>query len=307
MSVIESTLTPAASPTEAEFAGAVVHAIRRYARRAPGGPAAGVDAAVAQLLDRVPGAGRTAGTIARQVDKLPAASRRALLSPGFAELSPAKPLDPRVVAGIVERLGVRKPPAPAPTALKRYEARFSHIVCDDESNPEFLGGDEPYAVFGVVTRDDAAAGNPPRVVTTPVYRKVDDGERRPESGSQNLRLFGPQQLKSDLLITGVMLESDAGAVSEVADALRVVLAAAAALVDEDSFLGALVSAARAAVGLIQSLVADDPIGTAQSIVLSPRDARELTRDAAAVLLPAMRFDGGDANGKYRAFLQLRRA
>jgi hypothetical protein len=68
-----------------------------------------------------------------------------------------------------------------------------------------------------------------------------------------------------------------------------------------------VSAARAAVGLIQSLVADDPIGTAQSIVLSPRDARELTRDAAAVLLPAMRFDGGDANGKYRAFLQLRRA
>lgn len=258
------------------------------------------------MLDQIPAAARKAGTIARQVERMPADRRRLLLSPAFADLSSSKPLAPDVLAGIVGRLGGRSPAIELPPVRKRYEVSFSHIVCDDESNPEFLGGDEPYAVFAVVTRDQAAAGTPPRVVTTPVYRKVDDGERRPETGSQDLRLFGPAELKSDLLISGLFLESDGGAVADVAEVVSVVLAAAVALVDEDTLLGAILGAAKALTDLVRSLVADDPVGTAQAVALSPKDAQRLTQSVAAVNLPALRFDGGDANGAYRAFLQLKR-
>src|SRR5829696_2686398 len=134
MSIIESTPTAAATSAEREFTGAVVHALRRYARRGQDGSASPTDAKVARMLDHIPAATRKAATIARQVDRMPAERRKQLLSPAFAELSPAKPLDPDMLAGILGRLGERRPPSPAPTARKRYEVVFSHIICDDESN-----------------------------------------------------------------------------------------------------------------------------------------------------------------------------
>jgi hypothetical protein len=307
MSIIESTHAPAATGAEREFTGAVVHALRRYARRGRDGAASPADAKVARVLDHVPAASRKAATIARQVDRMVAEQRRQLLSPGFADLSPSKPIDADVLDGILGRLGNRRPPSAAPTEQKRFEVVFSHIICDDESNPEFVGGDEPYVVFGIVTLDEAVAGLPPRVVTTPVYSKVDDGDRRPSSGSQNLRLFGPKELKSDMIVTGLMLESDDGLLADVIDVVSVVLAAAIALVDEDTLLGAILSVGDSLTDLIRALVADDPVGSGQAIALTPQQAKQLTQSAATVNLPPMRFDGGDANGRYRAFLTLKRA
>lgn len=203
---------------------------------------------------------------------------------------------------------------PAPPK-NRYEVAFDHLYCVDESDPEWWGSDEPYMVFGMITEEMVLNGVAAIAKHTPEYGDVDDGDRRPNSGSENIRLYGfagSAPIESNLLITGNCFEHDLGDISDTTDAIRTALTSVAGTAAGAGGLAGWIVAGAAVIAIgVSYLVdlwgADDPIGETQSIVLTQADADNYTSGSSTIVLPSMRFDGGDDAGIYEGFLTLRRS
>ncbi|MBO2454224.1 hypothetical protein J4573_44555 [Actinomadura barringtoniae] len=295
----------------AEFAGATLLLLRRYAAGVPSAQQNDLDRAVGKALDKMPGAKDGAARMVRAADKLSDADKRARFGGNYA----FKPSSTQVLSAdlgrIVDGFGGTATSKPPKTVTHKYDLQFSHMICDDVSNPEWLGKDEPYTTFALITQKEADDGDPARSVVTPVY-KVKEGDRAPASGSEQLRLFGrggPAAFDSDLLLTAAHFEHDLGDKAQIASDIASVLTAAAAVATAMKkplaavVLGALSSIA----GVIATIGADDAVGNPTSLLLNQADADSDTAKSAQVTLPALRFDGGDPNGIYRVFLTLRRA
>ncbi|MEU9024981.1 hypothetical protein [Actinomadura sp. NPDC048394] len=298
--------------TGSEYAGVLLLLLRRYAANLPDGRRNDVDRTVWAALDRVPGARASVAEMVGKADALPQDRKRALFGGTHAFQPAATAVSAPELEQVIGRLGGRTaPPAPGRPSAHKYDLRFSHLVCDDESNPEGLGKDEPYEVISMITQAQMEAGTPARTVRTPVY-KTNEGDRAPASGSEDLRLWGagaPAVIDSDLLVTAAHLEHDLGDISKiVSDVTAVVTAAAvAAKAAKQDLVAVALGIVASLGGLVTALGADDPVGEPQQLLLSQADADAYTKDAAQVTLPALRFNGGDANGIYRSFLTLRRS
>ncbi|GAA1591960.1 hypothetical protein GCM10009678_87760 [Actinomadura kijaniata] len=297
--------------SRAEYAGAALLLARRYAANVPAAQRNDVDRVVWAALDKVPGARDVLERAVRRVDNLPEDRKRAMFGGTYAFKPVGTVVPPRELEQIIDRLGgTATPGGPTPTR-HRYELEFSHLVCDDESNPEWLGKDEPYTVFTLITQREAEEGEPARSVRTPVY-KVGEGERAPASGSEDLRLFGrtgPAVLDSDVLVTAAHFEHDLGDITKIVTELGVLLTAVAAVAKAaKKDLAAIVLGALGTIaGFVATIGADDPVGEPQAMLLTEADADARTQSQAQVTLPALKFNGGDPSGTYRAFLTLRRA
>lgn len=221
---------------------------------------------------------------------------------GSYGLKPASAtVPPQELADLIERLGGVRAPGRSTATRHRYELMFSHMICDDVSNPEFLGKDEPYTVFSIITQAQADSGEPARSVTTPVF-KVKEGDRAPATGSSNTRLFGrtgPATIDSDVLITAAHFEHDAGDLAEIAKDLATILTIAAGLAKgaKKDLASTVLGALALLTGILAGIAADDPVGNPASLLLTESDADAKTATTAQVVLPALKFDGGDPNGK----------
>ena len=197
----------------------------------------------------------------------------------------------------------------------RYEVNYDHLYCVDESDPEWWGEDEPYMVFAMITEEMVLNGVAAIAKNTPVYQDVDDGDRRPGSGSENIRLYGfagPAPIASNLLITGNCFEHDLGNVRNITDKVRSALTSVAGTAAGAGGVAGWVVAAAAVIAIGISYLVDlwgddDPIGETQSLVLTQADADNLTNGSSTVVLPAMHFNGGDDAGIYDGYLTLRRS
>ncbi|MFG1997583.1 hypothetical protein ACGFNU_00360 [Spirillospora sp. NPDC048911] len=301
----------------AEFAGVTLHLLRRYAAGVPAAQRNDVDNAVWKMLDRLPEARSVAQRLVQLTDKLGDEQKRAHFGGTYA-FKPAPTAVPRQdLAAIFDRLGgtavTDDTPAPGTpgAAPHTYELQFSHMICDDESDPEWVGKDEPYTVFAIITQQQVDDGEPARSLRTPFY-KANDGDRNPATGSEKLRLFGRSgatAISSDVLLTAAHFEHDLGDAAKIVGEIGEILTTAAALA---GVLGMPVIAAAAGAlasiaGFISSVGADDPVGEPQKLALTQAFADSKTQNSSLVTLPAMKFDGGDKNGVYRVFLTLRRA
>jgi hypothetical protein len=150
--------------------------------------------------------------------------------------------------------------------------------------------------------------------TTPVYDDVDDGDRRPDTGSQNLRLYGfagASPIESNLLIAGTCFEHDLGDVHEVTDKIRAALTSVAGTAAGAGGLAGWIIAGAAVIAIgISYLVdlwgADDQIGDTQEITLTQMDADNATSASSLVILSPMHFNGGDDAGIYDGYISLKR-
>ncbi|KAB2347758.1 hypothetical protein [Actinomadura rudentiformis] len=312
MSNIETGATGAA---RAEFAGVTLHLLRRYAASVPTAQRNDVDNAVWKALDRVPDAKRVAERLVQATDKLADEKKRARFGGTYAFKPASTTVPRRELEAIAGRLGTTSattaPAAPSAAPPHTYELQFSHMICDDESNPEPLGRDEPYTVFSMITQRQADEGEPARSLRTPVY-KANDGDRNPATGSQKLRLFGPSgaaAISSDVLLTATHFEHDLGDLAEIVADIGEILTTVAALAESIGLpVVAVVAGALSSIAaFVASIGADDPVGEPQALVLTQALADSKTQNSALVTLPAMKFDGGNENGIYRVFLTLRRA
>jgi hypothetical protein len=203
------------------------------------------------------------------------------------------------------------PPQPKPN---QYELSFAKLYCVDESDPEWGGSDEPYTVFAVITEAMAEGGTAAVGFHSPVYEDVDDGDTRPSSGDENLRLFGfagPRAIDSNVLATATCFEHDLGDVSDTTDKIRAALTAVATkAAAAGGVVGWIVAgAAVIAIGvsyLVDLIGADDQIGGTKSITLNQAQADSNTNGSNPFFFPALRFDGGDDDGIYDAYVKLRR-
>jgi hypothetical protein len=208
-----------------------------------------------------------------------------------------------------------QPDAPPTAPPNQYELTFKKLYCVDESDPEWGGSDEPYVAFGIITETMAEAGNPAHGVHTPVYEDVDDGDTRPSSGDQNLRLFGfagPRAIDSTVLITATCWEHDLGDVSEITDVVRTALTAAATKAAAAGGPVGWIAAGAAVIAigvsyLIDLIGADDQISGTLSLSLSEAQADANTSAVNPFIFPPLHFDGGDDDGIYDVYLKLRRA
>jgi hypothetical protein len=211
-----------------------------------------------------------------------------------------------------DRPGGDTPPQPKPN---EYELSFAKLYCVDESDPEWGGSDEPYTVFAVITEAMAEGGTAAVGFHSPVYEDVDDGDTRPSSGDENLRLYGfagPRAIDSNVLATATCFEHDLGDVSDTTDKIRAALTAVATkAAAAGGVVGWIVAgAAVIAIGvsyLVDLIGADDQIGGTKSITLNQAQADASTNGSNPFFFPALRFDGGDDDGIYDAYVKLRRA
>jgi hypothetical protein len=207
----------------------------------------------------------------------------------------------------------RDPPPPPPPP-NNYEVTFAKLYCVDESDPEWFGSDEPYVVFAVLTEEMAEAGTAAQGFHSPVYGDVDDGDTRPESGDENLRVWGftgPRSIASSVLITGSCFENDLGNPEETTSAVRTALTTVATTAAGAGGVAGWVVAGVAVVGigvtyLVDLIGADDAIDGTLAISLSQAQADSLTA-AGPYMFPALHFDGGDGDGIYDVYMRLRRA
>ncbi|MDO8577644.1 MAG: hypothetical protein Q7R50_00490 [Dehalococcoidales bacterium] len=207
--------------------------------------------------------------------------------------------------------GQTPPPTPPPN---QYELTFAKLYCVDESNPEYVWmpwpfdntniGDEPYVVFATLTEEIAESGTPAQGATTPVYEDVDDGETRPDSGDENLRIFGftgPRAINSSVLVAVSCFENDLGDPDEITDKVRTALTAVA------TKAAAVVAVAGIGVSNLVDLIgADDQIGGTLTFALTEATADSLTSSVNPTILAPLHFDGGDSDGIYDVYLKLRR-
>jgi hypothetical protein len=294
-----------------EFAGLIMHLL---ARRANGITTTNVDRRLEKALQHDAESRRLLQRTVERGLKLPAERRASLFSPAFARLSPATEISSDRIGDVVRRAQVRVAPRATTATQHAYELRFQHLLCIDESNPEFPGSDEPYVVFGALSQAQADAGRPAHKVRTPIYEKVNDGVRRPASGSQNLRLFGPSgpaKIGDGVLLTAACFEHDLGDAAEIVELVGDVLTAVGVVATEIELdVVALIAGALGAIaGLIAAWGEDDPVGDPVAVALTQAQADAKTNSDAdhSVLLTPMVFNGGSANGTYKAFVVLRRA
>ena len=250
-----------------EFLPAMMHLVGRYLADLPPASQNEMDKSLAAALDIIPDAKKFLGIAAKNHAGLPRELKRRVFSPAYLNLKVEQAIDTPEVASIVQRAnrlrnlnvgavgGVLAPPDRTPTRdgqkgccccetppgnqpdprpttpPNQYELTFTKLYCVDESDPEGWGlSDEPYVVFGIITEEMAEAGTSAVAVHSPVYEDVDDGDTRPSSGDQNLRLFGftgPRAIDSSVLITASCFEHDGGDVSDTTDAVRSALTTAA--------------------------------------------------------------------------------
>ncbi len=297
----------AAADAQREFAGLIMHLL---SRRAEGIAAPGIDERLARALEQPPEAQELLQRVLRRARRLPQGRREELFSTAFAAAPITAQIDPERLAGIARRARVTVPPIVAGATRQAYGVVFDNLRCIDESNPEFPGSDEPYVVFGVLTQAQADAGQAGRALRTPIYENVDDGDRRPASGSQNLRLFGPAgaaTIGDGVLISAACFEHDLGDAAEIVALVGDVLTAVGAVAGELGIeLVALVAGALAAIaGMIASWGQDDPVGAPAGLALTQAAADDRTSNGPAT--ERLRFDGGSVEGIYDATLVLRRA
>ncbi len=203
------------------------------------------------------------------------------------------------------------PQTPPPN---QYELTFTQLYCVDESDPEGFGDDEPYVVFATLTEEMAESGTPAQGVRTPVYEDVTDGVTRPNSGDENLRIFGftgPRAINSSVLVTASCFENDLGNPDEVTEQVRTALTAVATTAASTGGVIGWVVAGVAVVGigvsyLVDLIGADDQIGRTLALSLTQTSADSLTGSVNPTILEPLYFDGGDADGIYNVYLKLRR-
>jgi hypothetical protein len=302
--------TTAAGAAGAEYAWAVLHMARRYAAGIPAGQRNEVDKAVWAALDRIPDASQTVAKMVRRVDGLAETRKKELFGSTYAFQPAGTALGRTDLEAIINGLGGTERPADTKPVKHKFELEFDHLVLVDESNPEWAGKDEPYTVFAITTQADADAGKEARAVRTPVY-SLNEGERGPASGSQNLRLFGPTgpaQINSDVLMMITAMEHDNSDLQDVVGTIATALTVAAAVATAagKKLLAAALGIASSVAGLIAAGLADDQVGNTLPFGLTNAEAEAKTASDAKVTLPALRFDGGDANGVHQVFLTLSR-
>jgi hypothetical protein len=302
---MSQTLTPTDSQTaHTELAGVLTHLLRRYAADLPASQLNDVDRAVARGLDQIPDARRIAARMTRRVLDGRGRSGVQVLAPNLA----AQPLDRAVDLDEIRSvfdLFPTQPVTAAVTSNRSYELRFSHLVCKDETNPEFFGSDEIYVVWGWTTEEMAKQGLPARTVRTPIYEDIDDGDRRPGSGSQNLRVFGPQPMGAGVVFTGTCFEHDLGDAAETMKDISVALTSAAGVaVLLGPIVAKVVAIGAAVTAFIASVGEDDQIGPTATLPMTQADADARTANSPSVMLPLLEHK--QADGHYQSFLELRR-
>jgi hypothetical protein len=332
-----------------EFIPALMHVLARYVAKVD--DQTELDRRMAKALEEVPGARERIAEAVNIHQKIPAELKRRMFSPAYLDLPLERPIDVDEAAAIVDRAQLLrnravadlpafaarthlppKPerprhdpcccapetppsdPKPPPPPPNQYELTFTKLYCVDESDPEWWGSDEPYAVFGVITEEMAETGTAAQAFHTPVYEDVDDGDTRPDSGDENLRIFGftgPRAINSSVLITASCWENDLGDVSDTTDAVRTALTAVATKAAAAGGVAGWVIAGVAVVGigvsyLVDLIGADDGIGGTLALSMTEADANATTATVNPAILPPLHFDGGDDDGIYDVYLKLRR-
>jgi hypothetical protein len=329
-----------------EFVPALMHVLRRYVEGVPAEEQTELDRRIARALDETPHGPRLIAQAVKTDQEIPIELKRRAFSPAYLNLPTERAIDIEEARGILtrarsfrnrpvadlaefvarSRLPTKddtcccppeeppsdpRPPRPPPN---QYELTFTKLYCVDESDPEWAGSDEPYAVFGVITEEMAESATPAQAFHTPVYEDVDDGDTRPSSGDENLRLFGftgPRAIDSSVLVTASCWENDLGDVSDTTDAVRAALTVVATKAAAAGGVAGWVIAGVAVVGIgvayIVDLVgADDGIEGTRAISLTEADADAATSSVNPAILPTLHFDGGDDDGIYDLYLKLRR-
>jgi len=329
---------------------AMMHLLKRYCADLPENKRNPLDLEIAKALDQIPEARKILEIAVKRHEEIPRELKRRVFSPKYLDLKTEQGIDTAQMAGIVQsaralrnmtvrdlvssvavgRVPVKDQecccccckepkeptttPQPNPAPPNTYELTFSHLYCVDESDPEWAGSDEPYVVFGVITEEMAESGTPAWAFHTPVYEDVDDGDRRPRSGDENLRLFGytgPRAIDSSVLIAVTCFENDLGDVSDTTNAVRAALTAVTkAGASAGGVAGWIVAGVSVlAIGvtyLIDLMGADDQINSSLALSLTEADADARTNSVNPYIFPPLHFDGGDDDGIYDVYLKLER-
>ena len=310
-----------------------------------------MDKRLAKALQNLPYAKVHLEAALKQHDGMPHELKRRLFSPKYLNLSVEQAIDVTEISSIMQRarglrnISVRSiatmvantgklpvkevldccccccptftPPKPDTTPTtppNQYEVTFTKLYCVDESDPEWGGSDEPYVVFGTITEEMAETGTSAVAVHTPVYEDVDDGDTRPDSGDQNLRLFGftgPKAIESSVLITAFCFENDGGDPSDTTEKVRSTLTTVATTAAGAGGVAGWIVAGVAVIGigvtyLIDLIAADDPINDSIAISLTEADADAKTTSVNPFIFEPLHFNGGDDDGIYDVYLKLRR-
>ncbi|HEU5324552.1 MAG TPA: hypothetical protein VFV59_01605 [Candidatus Limnocylindria bacterium] len=331
-----------------EFIPALMHSLQRVVEGPPKGTETAEDRRLAQALKEA-GATELIARAVRAHNQIPMELKRQAFSPRLLTRPLDEPVGAEETAAIVQRAATMvnvsvaaitpsrlapaaadpkhrgmcccpdtttpprdpEPPKPPPN---QYELTFQKLYCVDESDPEWWGSDEPYVVFGIITEEMAESGTAAQAVATPVYEDVDDGDTRPSSGDQALRLFGftgPRAIASSVLISATCFEHDLGDVSATTDAVRAALTAVATKAAAAGGYVGWIVAGVAVVGigvsyLVDLIGADDKIDGSQVMSLTQADADARTASVNPSVFPPLHFDGGDGDGIYDVYLKLRR-
>jgi hypothetical protein len=329
-----------------EFVPAVIHTVRRVL--SGGGSESqwtSVEVRLAQALAKLPDAKKHLAAALKVHDELPRELKRRAFAGALLDRDLKQGIEASELAGILDRAvkqtnravvdlafpgfvkdhpkggscccdGEQNPPPPPPGPPPNpYELTFTKLYCVDESDPEWFGSDEPYVVFGVITEEMAEAGTAAFATHTPVYEDVDDGDTRPSSGDENLRLFGftgPRAIDSSFLMTGTCFENDLGDPSDTTAKVRTALTTIATTAAGAGGVAGWVVAGVAVLGigvsyLVDLIGADDQIGSSLALSFTEAEADARTAAVNPVILDPLHFDGGDDDGIYDVYLKLRRA
>jgi hypothetical protein len=330
-----------------EFVPALMHVLSRYVAGIPADQQTDLDRRLARALDEIPEA---RGLIREAVglhNEIPMEVKRRAFSPRYLDLPVERGIDDDEAAEIVARAELfenrsvaalatlaaakpkhppkdgcccpperppKDPPTPPTRPPNKYELTFTKLYCVDESDPEWWGSDEPYVVFAAITEEMAESGTAAVAVHSPVYEDVDDGDTRPSSGDENLRIFGftgPRSIDSSVLVTGSCFEHDLGDVSETTNAVRTALTAVATKAAAAGGVAGWIVAGVAVVGigvtyLVDLIGADDSINSSIALSITEADADAKTAAVNPFFYAPLHFDGGDGDGIYDAYLKLRR-
>jgi hypothetical protein len=331
-----------------EFVPALMHTLTRYVAKIPEKSQTDLERRMVRALDEIPDARRFIERAVETHNEIPSELKRRAFSPRYLDLPLDRPIDDAEARQIIERAAIFEnrpvaalaavaaatrpghdpaagcccPPQPPPKDPQtpptrppnQYELTYTKLYCVDESDPEWWGSDEPYVVFAALTEEMAESGTAAVAVHTPVYEDVDDGDTRPDSGDENLRIFGftgPRAIASSVLVTGSCFEHDLGDVSETTDAVRTALTAVATKAAAAGGVAGWVVAGVAVVGigvsyLVDLIGADDSINSSLALTLTEADADAKTTAVNPFFYPPLHFDGGDGDGIYDAYLKLRR-
>lgn len=294
-----------------EFIPAMMHLFKRYCADLPENKRNELDVNMAKALDAIPEARKILEKAVVRHDAIPREQKERMFSTKYLDLKIEQAIEIAQMTDIIKASGptVLTPALQIPTY--KYEIDFAYLYCVDESDPEWLGEDEPYVVFGVMTEKMAEMGSA-WAFDTPVYEDVNDGDRRPKSGYENLRLYGdtgPMAIDSPVLITATCFEHDVDDVKETVNNIRsMLIAVAAAGASSKSKYGILVAVVAGfgylSTYLFKDHMRDDRIGDPIALTLTEAEADTLTCSSNPVFLNPLYFNGGDDYGRYKVYLRL---